>query len=380
MVAGYSNAAINEQTQLVTTFYVGIASFTILVWDHLLTLEDEIKYVWRRKKGPLIWLFFLNRYLTPLGFIVNLFAYFSDLFTDSVGHILPFDFVPLAYVCHIVDHFVRYEGSMTVIGINTAALMMLLRIYAMYDKNRVVVAFVAAVFCLELGTNAWLLTYGIAVRHSPYIHACTMIFDTSRLNKAAAAASAWLPLLYDTIVLALTIRRTYSDIKYPSVGRTMRTLLKEGVLYYSVIFCITLVLTLMIVLAPDGLKNVMAQTEYLMTVAMMSRITLHLKKEAHKTRDPLGSGTYDLTSSVLSQAGRRTPIAFADPSQRPSMVLSPLSISVQEHSVTYNDRGEEVQVPRKSHRTTHIKRYSYDADEQWFEFAPLSNPDGHRRR
>ncbi len=50
---------------------------------------------------------------------------------------------------------------MTVIGINTAALMMLLRVYAMYNQQRSVVAFVAAVFALELGTNAWLLTYGV---------------------------------------------------------------------------------------------------------------------------------------------------------------------------------------------------------------------------
>ena len=50
---------------------------------------------------------------------------------------------------------------MTVLGINTVALMMLLRVYAMYDKNRAVVGFVAVVFCLELGTNVWLLTYGI---------------------------------------------------------------------------------------------------------------------------------------------------------------------------------------------------------------------------
>ena len=99
----------------------------------------------------------------------------------------------------------------------------------------------------------------------------------STSNKAAAAASAWLPLLYDSIVLALTIRRTCSNSKYPTVGRTMRMLLQEGILYYrcvsmtclfltagliehgSVIFSVTLGLTLMIALAPEGLKNLLAQ-------------------------------------------------------------------------------------------------------------------------
>ena len=55
----------------------------------------------------------------------------------------------------------RYEGAMTVIGINIASLMMLLRVYAMYEKRKVIVVLVALVFVLELGTNAWLLTHGI---------------------------------------------------------------------------------------------------------------------------------------------------------------------------------------------------------------------------
>ena len=64
-------------------------------------------------------------------------------------------------LCYRCKHFVRYEGAMTVIGINIASLMMLLRMYAMYEKRKVVVVLVALVFVLELGTNAWLLTHGI---------------------------------------------------------------------------------------------------------------------------------------------------------------------------------------------------------------------------
>lgn len=31
--------------------YVGLASYAVLVYDHLLTLDDEIKYIWKKKKG-----------------------------------------------------------------------------------------------------------------------------------------------------------------------------------------------------------------------------------------------------------------------------------------------------------------------------------------
>ncbi len=58
-------------------------------------------------------------------------------------------------------------------------------------------------------------------------------------NTAFAAASAWLPLLYDTIVLVLTVRRTYALVRYPNVARTMRLLLKEGVFYYRCVLVVS---------------------------------------------------------------------------------------------------------------------------------------------
>ncbi|CDO76088.1 hypothetical protein BN946_scf184649.g14 [Trametes cinnabarina] len=338
-------ARVKEADELRTTFYVGIASFTALVWDHIITLGDEVEYIWKRKKGPLIWLFFLLTSL-PYG--------------------------PLQ-----CEHFVRYEGSMTVIGINTTALMMLLRIYAMYERKKPVVFFVGTVFCVELGVNAWLLTHGVAVRHRSGITACTMIFDPDKVKGPIASASAWLPLLYDTIVFALTVKRTYRGVKNPTVGRIMRVLLKEGLLYYSVIFTITLILTLMIVLAPDGLKNLTAQTEYLMTVAMMSRITLHLKKQTSRKWDSWGLETFsDSTSDTPTN--RYGGLRFTRSTNGVSRGTA-MNISVQEYSVMHDDHGEEVQLP--VHRHTHSKP-TLDSHAEWHELAPvrLSIPkETHRR-
>jgi len=52
----------------------------------------------------------------------------------------------------------------------------------------------------------------------------------------------------------------------------------------------------MIVSTPPGIKNICAQLEQLLTVAMMSRITLNLKKEAAQRIEG-----YDLNTSYLSE-------------------------------------------------------------------------------
>lgn len=243
------------------TQYVGVAAFTILIWDHIVSFSDEVEYVWKGNKGPSVYLFFLNRYITPLGFIVNLYAYFATTWTHES-----------------CARFVRYEGSMTMIGISVVALMMFLRIRALYNRQIYVQGAVIIILLTYIGVNAWLLTHGISVHHSSLVESCTMIFDPK--IGPIAAASAWLPLLYDTVVLLLTLHRTLQSVWRRDAGQIIRVLLKEGILYFAVIFSVTLVLTVMIVAADPTVKNITAQLELLLTVTMMSRITIHLKRFA----------------------------------------------------------------------------------------------------
>lgn len=294
MATGQTITPLQDYQNTRVTVYMGFVSFMILAWDHIITLDDEVKYIWFGHKGLLVWLFFINRYLTPFGFIINLFAYLSPSWT--------------AERC---QDFVRYEGSMTVIGLNTTALMMFLRIYALYRGQIIVLVTVAVMFSVELGVNAWLLSHGIAVPHSDGIKACTMIFDSS--VGPIASASAWLPLLYDTLILALTLNRTVKAIRQRTAGKIMRVLMRDGILYYSVIFAVNVVLTFMIAFAPPDIQNITAQLEYLLTVAMMSRITIHLKKQRHPTEVvELGpAGTQIVRGSSIFHPHLHSALTFA---------------------------------------------------------------------
>ncbi|KAJ8474587.1 hypothetical protein ONZ45_g15902 [Pleurotus djamor] len=96
--------------------------------------------------------------------------------------------------------------------------------------------------------------------------------------------------MYDTIVFSLTFYRTWPSIRRKEAGFILQRLFEDGLLYYSVIFSVTLVLTIMIIAAPPGLKNITAQLEQLITVAMMSRITLNLRKAGRHAETEILAG------------------------------------------------------------------------------------------
>ncbi|KAL0059615.1 hypothetical protein AAF712_013627 [Marasmius tenuissimus] len=143
-----------------------------------------------------------------------------------------------------------------------------------------------------------------------------MIFDAKNTFESVLASStAWLPLVYDTVVFGLTFYRTYPNVRGQSRSKIAKRLLEDGLLYYSVIFSVTLVLTLMIIFAPDGLKNVAAQLELLITVTMMSRITLNLKKFS-RTEENYRYGTSGATMTWPASIASKMIPQFFKPNKK----------------------------------------------------------------
>ncbi|KAF5347020.1 hypothetical protein D9756_011019 [Leucocoprinus leucothites] len=268
--------------------FVGFASLTALLWDHIDTFADEVEYIWKGRKGLFIYLFFFvcpfttnynspnlpelafqNRYFTPLGFVLNLHALTLQQHTYRL------------YGLPSCARFVKYEGVTVALAVETVGLMMLLRIRAIYSNHLWITLFLSFLLIFETGVNIWLIAHAGPVAHNPLsgVHACSMVFDhTKPYSGVLASSSAWIPLLYDTIIFLLTLYRTIPPLRRAEASYIIQRLLEDGLLYYSVIVIVTLILTIMIVSAPEGTKNIAAQ----ITVAMMSRITLNLRKAGHR--------------------------------------------------------------------------------------------------
>ncbi|KAF8230555.1 hypothetical protein L208DRAFT_1363054 [Tricholoma matsutake] len=334
-----SQSNASQVADIIRTNHVAFASFSVLIWDHIVTFADEVEYVWKGRKGFFVYMFFVNRYFNPLAFIVNFYAYLSPTWTTER-----------------CSHFVRYQGWTTAITVEVVALMMLIRINALYLEQKWIARGLGFLLLLETAVNIWLISGGEPVPHNPGsgIHACSLLFNPALYciffrirflgliilyitRKNIASLWAWIPLVYDTIIFALTLYRTIPPIRRKEPNLIMRRMLEDGILYYSVMFSVTLVLAVMIMAAPPGIKTIAAQyviffwsetpglnwsgasgrTEQLIPVAMMSRITISLRK-AGRLADPMltgrrlvPSGPGRMSYRSAPSVGSEYPLAFA---------------------------------------------------------------------
>ncbi|KIJ34936.1 hypothetical protein M422DRAFT_262901 [Sphaerobolus stellatus SS14] len=175
------------------------------------------------------------------------------------------------------------------IGVAIASLMMIVRVHAIYAGNRYVLVVLGTLFAVFVGLHSWLFTTTGPVIH-PALSGCSLLFGEKKHIGNWTSSTAWSPLLLDTAVIVFVVWRTHNILKTKlnrqSTSNIVNVLIRDGIMYYTVIFAVNLILAIMIVSSPNGIKNLCAQLQLLLTVTMMSRITLNLRKNLHKDNQP----------------------------------------------------------------------------------------------
>ena len=116
-----------------------------------------------------------------------------------------------------------------------------------YDTKSAPLALLA-IWLVQQSFTVWLLIHGQAVTHEENVdRACTMIF--ANVGEFPPSLSAWIPLVYDTVAVILVLFKCIPQKKV-SMSRIYDTLIRDGILYYGVLFGVNFVLGTMIIVAP----------------------------------------------------------------------------------------------------------------------------------
>ncbi|KAJ6505852.1 hypothetical protein C8R47DRAFT_1209797 [Mycena vitilis] len=183
----------------------------VLIYDHALTLESEIKFVWGKPKRLSFFLFVVLRYVSLLSNV----GICHDLTLEKIGIII--------LQCVLA-------GS-----------VLALRVYAMYNYNKIILLFVIPAGSMAVGLAVWSIAGGTWVLATQEIGCEYPVSKQSAIRMAGAWEAQF---LCDVIVFVFTLRRSYREpFKIP--GSLLSHMTRDGALYFAVLALVNLANILM---------------------------------------------------------------------------------------------------------------------------------------
>ncbi|KIM37494.1 hypothetical protein M413DRAFT_448541 [Hebeloma cylindrosporum] len=234
-----------------------VACGTLLIYDLLCTLDQEVAYAWAFPWSTGTFLFFLNRYLP---FVDTFLSLKLKLTMNS----------PETCLTHytVVTWF-------TVAGIILSEVVLLLRTYAIWGGNRSVLI----ILCISSALTfiPAIIVTEIELRSLRYI-------PTEVLGCRLGAASSIIIVAYialaffETVVAILTGVRAYQTLRH-SEARWIIQLYQEGLLFYLYCLSISLANVLVPIFAPRFFSNWLATPQRVVHSVVANRVLLLIFKQ-----------------------------------------------------------------------------------------------------
>ncbi|KZV70952.1 hypothetical protein PENSPDRAFT_429075 [Peniophora sp. CONT] len=278
---------------------IGLISITILYYDWLLCLGDEIELIWLKGKrlSAASTLYFLTRYLALLSHVPTSVALF--------GTGLPLK------TCENMQ-FVHFIAT-AVVQVTTGAVF-ILRVHALY-QDRYVLGVVAFVASAALGMAIWSITTSFTSHRvaDTYILGMAGCNPVMRKEEAMHFAITWAGLsVFDLTVFLLTAYKALC-----AHGKTLSRLwyifMRDGAAYFVLIFLANCGNIVCFLIAPPVLRGVTGLFTNVLSATLVSRLILNLREASDARSAPIDANSHEL--HIISPASitslRRTETAHS---------------------------------------------------------------------
>jgi len=261
-MATETTAVIIEHIQ--ATRYLSAAGLVILLYDHLLTFDDEVRLIWKAKTSLPKLLYLFNRYLVPIGMLFrtnDLSGLSQTVFSDT---------------------YCKWSfGLTTVLGIMTIGIsnfLILLRIWVLWDRNRRLIFLTGSLFILT--QIAGLTMAGVIlsemlnyVIYEQAFHAC-IIYQKPSIN----IGCLWAPGLAFEVMIFAAVWWNALDRPRSSNSKLSRAVYRDGFLFFSVLFVLRLTNMILGTVAPVSLILLGVLFIWSATNVTLSRLILTLRQ------------------------------------------------------------------------------------------------------
>ncbi|KAL5505052.1 hypothetical protein ACEPAH_7715 [Sanghuangporus vaninii] len=244
-----------------------LACCVMLYFDILITFGDEVEKIWKQRFTFATVLWFMNRYLSPLGYVVIIASFHMD------------------WPKSVCDRYVLYPEILKVFTAAAIGVIFILRLYSIYGGSMVVLVTFSVLLVAELVVKIWAFTDGTSVNLPPGLVGCIL---TGRGDSNDRFVFTWVAeLAFDSIVFIATLSRTFIIYRRHRQGAAIpliKIMMRDGIIYFLVIFVANVVTMVLFITLPPDLKAVNASFSTLITSLMVSRLILNLRNQAMRPR------------------------------------------------------------------------------------------------
>ncbi|EJC99568.1 uncharacterized protein FOMMEDRAFT_159982 [Fomitiporia mediterranea MF3/22] len=151
-----------------------------------------------------------------------------------------------------------------------------LRVYALYGRDWKVFLLLVPTFVVEMVIEAWAVAGGVPVPIPPGQVGCIL---TGKPNQGDRFAAFWIgQLIFPSVIFLLTTGRVLVMKQQGTIkGGITMLLLRDGVMYFAMIFTVNLANVLTYVIAPPDIQAINAPFSALITAMMICRLMLNLR-------------------------------------------------------------------------------------------------------
>ncbi|GBE84248.1 hypothetical protein SCP_0602260 [Sparassis crispa] len=301
--------------------YSELASSMIIVYDHLITFNDELELIWNSSLSLGKCLFLVNRYYALVSVFFNNYALFSPSITDSVSL-----------------HWYKWQGWTGVVTFVLAEMILQLRLYALYFFSKKVLIIMASTCIIATAFSAvvmgWVLS-GISASSDaiPGIKFCVATGVSHHFW------TFWVPMLVsESVLCVLALYRGFENYYGGTLFRTgkrlVEVLIRDSVFYFVVMFATYLVNAIVFIVGTSNEVEVPIGFAVALSCVLGNRLCLNVRGMIRHDYD-------DSLTTMTAPSAHRLDFAHSPP--RPHARPSPhphIHAHHREANIDFWDRTE----------------------------------------
>ncbi|CCA72452.1 hypothetical protein PIIN_06388 [Serendipita indica DSM 11827] len=257
--------------RIVASKHMTYAFFTLLIYDHILTLPEEIKLTWFGRPSFVKTLFLFNRYMAPLFIAIDVATCRSWLIADIVFELL---------------------------SLLTTTLIITYRVHAVLGNLRYMLPTLMAVWGAQAVVSVLLVIILVIIKAGPSMGA---VFGLCLVDVHKSMWTIWIPsIFFHTLIFGLLVWKAWATPR-DSQTPLLMLLIRDGILFFGVVFIAFLFNLLVWAVGPISLAILPHDSVWAICTIALSHLMLSIDNISSNTAVALAT---DLETE-LSQAGAR---------------------------------------------------------------------------